>query len=89
MVAKRSFQTFAPENDADMRTSFAGSRSAKQEEPSQMLGYASDERFAHPVGTMPTLSDDAMNHNHLAGAAEWNETPISRRWSAAFHATMG
>jgi hypothetical protein len=54
-----------------------------------MLGYASDERFAHPVGTMPTLSDDAMNHNHLAGAAEWNETPISRRWSAGFHATTG
>jgi hypothetical protein len=54
-----------------------------------MLGYASDERFAHPVGTMLTLSDDAINYDKLAATAEWNETPISRRWSAAFHATMG
>jgi MFS transporter, MHS family, proline/betaine transporter len=47
-----------------------------------MLSYVSDERVVHTVGTMPTLSGEAMNHNHLAGAAEWHEAPISHSISA-------
>jgi MFS transporter, MHS family, proline/betaine transporter len=47
-----------------------------------MLGFASDERVAHPVGTMPTLSDAAMNSNKLTPTAEWNEAPISHSISA-------